>query len=78
MSAMGMGVGKSRARFLVQPSIMAGVERVHAGGEGVGGVAEADGVFGALDVVGESYVFEDVEAEGAMAADGEVGVALRP
>ena len=30
----------------------------------------------ALDVPGESYVFEDLRADGAMAADGEVGLAL--
>ena len=30
----------------------------------------------ALDVAGEGDVFEDLAADGAMAADGEVGVAL--
>ena len=40
--ARAMGLGKSRARFLVQPSIISEVDAVHACGEGVGGVAEAD------------------------------------
>ena len=71
-----MGLGKRRARFLVQPSIMSEVVRVHAGGEGVGSVAEADGAAAAFDVAGEGYVFEDFAADGAMASDGEVGFAL--
>lgn len=51
--------------------------RVHAGGQGVGGVAEADVAFAAaLNVAGEGDVFEDFAADGSVAADGEVGVAL--
>src|SRR6185437_6527659 len=48
---------------------------VHACGEGVRRVAEADG-FVALDSAGESNVFEDLAADGAMAAGGEVSIAL--
>ncbi len=49
---------------------------VHAGGEGVGGVAEADNAGSPLDVAGEGDVLEDGSSKGAVAADREVGVAF--
>jgi hypothetical protein len=49
---------------------------VHAGGERFGCVTEADGATAAFDVLGEGDVFEDVATDDAVAAYGEVGVAL--
>ena len=46
---------------------------IHAGGEHLRGVAEAEGAGGALEVAGEGYVFEDFRADGAVASDGGVG-----
>src|ERR1700722_13702811 len=43
---------------------------IHAGGDGFGGVAEANGARWSFDVLGEGDVFEDTVADGTMSADG--------
>ena len=72
----GDGFGEEKCEVLGPAFDHLGGGAVHAGGEGVGGVAEADGAAAAFDVAGEGDVFEDLAADGAMASDGEVGVAL--
>ena len=66
----------SSARFLVQPSTISGSVRYMRVARGIRSVAEANGVAGALDGAGERHVLENLLADDAMAADGEVCIAL--
>src|SRR5208282_1479167 len=49
---------------------------VHAGADGVGGVAETNLAAGTFHRAGEGHVFENVVGDGGMTSDRVVGVAL--
>lgn len=72
----GDGMGEEEGEVLGPAFEHGGSGAVHAGGEGVGGVAEADGIASALDVVSEGNILEDAGAEGLVAAGVEVGLGL--
>ncbi len=63
------GVGEEQREVLGPAFDHLGGGAVHPGRESFGSVAEADGAFASLDVVGEGDVFEDVFADGTMASN---------
>ena len=72
----GYGFGEEKGEVLGPAFYHVGGGPVHAGGKGVGSVAEADGAAAAFDITGEGHVFEDFAADGAMASYSEVGFLL--